>query len=265
MESEALNPTAPRIHRPGRLSSIERCVEGTFSDKTKAVRTMAAIALACGGVLCGCSTERGRAAELGAGPGFPHSESFYPLEAQRAGQEGTARVHVCVDVQGRLSDSPVIAASTGNLILDAAALKLAQAGTGYRPPLRNGVRVPGCDRDASATLLRAATVVTDGPLLSFPEPKKRGRAHGCFSDTRAYDRYVKAYRDVVTSDVHAHRPPSELAKPRGRARRRWERYGAGAQLSERAQAAGVNDVIRKLLVRRDIAEPLARALHKSAG
>jgi hypothetical protein len=60
-------------------------------------------------------------------------------------------------------------------------------------------------------------------------------------------------------------PPSELAKPRGRARRRWERYGAGAQLSERAQAAGVNDVIRKPLVRRDIAEPLARALHKSAG
>ena len=37
-------------------------------------------------------------------------------------------------------------------------------------------------------------------------------------------------------------------------------YG-GAQLSERAQAAGVIDVLRKPLVRRDIAESVARAMH----
>jgi len=36
-------------------------------------------------------------------------------------------------------------------------------------------------------------------------------------------------------------------------------YG-GAQLSERAQAAGVQGVLHKPLVRRDIAEPIARAL-----
>jgi FixJ family two-component response regulator len=36
-------------------------------------------------------------------------------------------------------------------------------------------------------------------------------------------------------------------------------YG-DTQLSERAQAAGVIDVIRKPLIRRDIAEPVARAL-----
>jgi signal transduction histidine kinase/ActR/RegA family two-component response regulator len=35
---------------------------------------------------------------------------------------------------------------------------------------------------------------------------------------------------------------------------------SGAQLSQRAQAAGVIDVLRKPLVRRDIAEPVARAL-----
>jgi FixJ family two-component response regulator len=34
-------------------------------------------------------------------------------------------------------------------------------------------------------------------------------------------------------------------------------------LSERAQAAGVIDVLRKPLVRRDIAEPVARALRAS--
>ncbi len=35
---------------------------------------------------------------------------------------------------------------------------------------------------------------------------------------------------------------------------------SGPQLSERAQAAGVSDVLRKPLVRREIAEPVARAL-----
>ena len=35
---------------------------------------------------------------------------------------------------------------------------------------------------------------------------------------------------------------------------------SGARLTERAHAAGVRDVLRKPLVRRDIAEPLARAL-----
>jgi len=36
---------------------------------------------------------------------------------------------------------------------------------------------------------------------------------------------------------------------------------SGTQLIERAHAAGVVDVLRKPLVRRDIAEPVARALH----
>jgi FixJ family two-component response regulator len=34
---------------------------------------------------------------------------------------------------------------------------------------------------------------------------------------------------------------------------------SGTQLSERARAAGVIDVLRKPLVRRDVAEPVARA------
>jgi CheY-like chemotaxis protein len=37
-------------------------------------------------------------------------------------------------------------------------------------------------------------------------------------------------------------------------------YG-GTQLSERAQAAGVIDVLRKPLIRRNIAESVARAMH----
>jgi CheY-like chemotaxis protein len=39
---------------------------------------------------------------------------------------------------------------------------------------------------------------------------------------------------------------------------------SGPQLSERAQAAGVADVLRKPLVRRDIAKPVARVLRANA-
>jgi CheY-like chemotaxis protein len=38
---------------------------------------------------------------------------------------------------------------------------------------------------------------------------------------------------------------------------------SGAQLTERAHAAGVNELLRKPLVRRDIAEALGRALRPS--
>ena len=40
---------------------------------------------------------------------------------------------------------------------------------------------------------------------------------------------------------------------------------SGTQLGERAQAAGVIDVLRKPLVRRDIADPVAQALHAGSG
>jgi FixJ family two-component response regulator len=38
---------------------------------------------------------------------------------------------------------------------------------------------------------------------------------------------------------------------------------SGAQLTERARAAGVAELLRKPLVRRDIAEALGRALHST--
>jgi CheY-like chemotaxis protein len=39
---------------------------------------------------------------------------------------------------------------------------------------------------------------------------------------------------------------------------------SGAQLAERAYATGVSEVLRKPLVRRDIADALARMLHPPA-
>jgi len=81
----------------------------------------------------------------GPGRGFPHAEDFYPPGAIRLGEAGTVIVQVCVDATGHLTAEPAVVESSGAARLDAAALKLAQAGSGrYRPTLENGQPVASC-------------------------------------------------------------------------------------------------------------------------
>lgn len=93
----------------------------------------------------GCATEHANVTAPSPGPGFPNSESFYPVEALRSAQQGLATVHVCVDAQGKLSHAASLAASSGIPALDVAAIEVATAGSGhYTAGTRNGVSVPGC-------------------------------------------------------------------------------------------------------------------------
>ncbi|MDB6014602.1 MAG: Gram-negative bacterial TonB protein C-terminal [Gammaproteobacteria bacterium] len=79
------------------------------------------------------------------GPNFPTLESYYPLEARRAGQEGAVVVRSCVDTEGRLTALPSIVTTSGNDVLDAAALRLANAGSGlYLPGTVKGVPTAAC-------------------------------------------------------------------------------------------------------------------------
>ena len=81
----------------------------------------------------------------GPGVGFPDTEDFYPPEARRGDEMGTAVVSVCVDARGILTDAPAIVTSSGNGRLDAGALRLARAGSGhYRPTTENGRPVSSC-------------------------------------------------------------------------------------------------------------------------
>jgi TonB family protein len=76
---------------------------------------------------------------------FPSLDSYYPPAAVRAGQQGTATMHICVDIHGQLTEPPTIAESSGNDVLDAGAMNLANAGNGhYRPATQNGSPVSGC-------------------------------------------------------------------------------------------------------------------------
>ncbi len=60
--------------------------------------------------------------------GFPASEDYYPAASKRLGEEGTPTVKVCVGPNGKLTEEPTIAQSSGNARLDEGAIKLAKAG-----------------------------------------------------------------------------------------------------------------------------------------
>jgi TonB family protein len=101
------------------------------------------------------------------GPNFPTLESYYPAAAKRAGQEGAAIIHYCVDPNGRLTAPPTIVTSSGNEALDEAALNLANAGSGlYLPAYFNGVAKLACSQFKIKFELR------DDPF-----PQGRGSAH----------------------------------------------------------------------------------------
>lgn len=79
------------------------------------------------------------------GPDFPALESYYPAAAKRAGEEGAAIIHFCVDPRGKLTEPPTVSGSSGNLALDNAAVTLANAGDGhYLPGSENGVAIGSC-------------------------------------------------------------------------------------------------------------------------
>jgi TonB family protein len=81
----------------------------------------------------------------GPGPGFPTTDDYYPDTSRRLAETGAATVRVCVDPQGRLTGDPALAQSSGTRRLDAAALKLARAGSGhYRPTTEDGEPVSSC-------------------------------------------------------------------------------------------------------------------------
>lgn len=81
----------------------------------------------------------------GFGPGFPNTEDYYPSISKQLGEEGASAIQVCVNAGGRLVADPTLVASSGNVRLDGAALRLAKAGSGhYRPDTEDGQPMQSC-------------------------------------------------------------------------------------------------------------------------
>jgi TonB family protein len=81
----------------------------------------------------------------GAGPAFPHPDDYYPDASRRLEEQGAAILKVCVDPAGRLTSDPTKTETSGSERLDAAAVRLAKAGSGhYRPTTEDGRPVASC-------------------------------------------------------------------------------------------------------------------------
>jgi periplasmic protein TonB len=59
---------------------------------------------------------------------FPSSEEYYPAASKRLGEEGSPTVRACVGPNGKLTEEPTIAQTSGSARLDEGAIKLAKAG-----------------------------------------------------------------------------------------------------------------------------------------
>jgi len=79
------------------------------------------------------------------GKGFPTAEEFYPPASKRLGEEGSANVHVCVGPNGKITEDPTLAQTSGSARLDDGAVKLAKAASGhYQPATEDGVPTTQC-------------------------------------------------------------------------------------------------------------------------
>jgi protein TonB len=79
------------------------------------------------------------------GKGFPNSEDYYPDASKRMNEEGRSVVHACVAANGKLTEAPTLAKTSGSPRLDQAAVKLATAGSGkFQPALQDGKPVDMC-------------------------------------------------------------------------------------------------------------------------
>lgn len=79
------------------------------------------------------------------GKNFPTAEEYYPPASKRLGEEGSANVHVCVGPNGKLTEDPTLAQTSGSARLDEGALKLAKAASGhYQPGTEDGQPTAAC-------------------------------------------------------------------------------------------------------------------------
>lgn len=82
---------------------------------------------------------------LGLGKGFPNSDDYYPDASRRLEEQGTVVVHVCVGPDGKLTEEPSVAKSSGSARLDGGAMRLAKAGSGkFVPATEDGKGVTSC-------------------------------------------------------------------------------------------------------------------------
>jgi len=137
-------PPPPQFERPPvEIPPTDTVVEVPTAAATTAISNTTTQHVAAAPVVAKASVKT----PAGPGKGFPNSEDYYPAASKRLEEQGVAVVAVCVGPDGKLTEAPTIATSSGSPRLDEGALKLAQAASGrYKPGTEDGKPVASCTK-----------------------------------------------------------------------------------------------------------------------
>jgi periplasmic protein TonB len=135
-------PPPPQFERPPvEIPPPDVTINVPVEENTTAIRVTQTVTRAAP-VAAAAPTHSTR---LGVGKNFPNSEDYYPEASKRLEEQGTVTVHVCVGPDGKLTEEPTIAKSSGSNRLDGGALKLAKAASGkYVAATEDGKGVVAC-------------------------------------------------------------------------------------------------------------------------
>jgi protein TonB len=135
-------PPPPQFERPPvEIPPPDVTINVPVEESTTAIRVTQTVARAA--PVAAVAAKPGT--NVGFGKGFPNSEDFYPEASKRLEEQGVVTVHVCVGPDGKLTEEPTVAKSSGSNRLDGGGLKLAKAASGrYIPGTEEGKPVPKC-------------------------------------------------------------------------------------------------------------------------
>jgi protein TonB len=84
---------------------------------------------------------------IGQQKGFPNSEDYYPPASKRLEEQGLVVAQVCVGPDGKLTEAPTLATSSGSPRLDEGGIKLLTAASGkYKPATEDGKPIAACTK-----------------------------------------------------------------------------------------------------------------------
>jgi len=135
-------PPPPQFERPPvEIPPPDVTINMPVEENTTAIRVTQTVARAAPVAVAAPTRRTG----LALGKGFPNSEDYYPEASKRLEEQGVVVVHVCVGPDGKLTEEPTVAKSSGSNRLDGGALKLAKAGSGrYVAATEDGKGIVAC-------------------------------------------------------------------------------------------------------------------------
>jgi periplasmic protein TonB len=135
-------PPPPQFERPPvEIPPPDVAINVPVEENTTAIRVTQTVTKAA--PVAAAAAKPGT--NVGFGKGFPNSEDFYPEASKRLEEQGVVTVHVCVGPDGKLTEEPTVAKSSGSNRLDGGGLKLAKAASGkYIAGTEEGKPVPKC-------------------------------------------------------------------------------------------------------------------------